>query len=62
MMRRFSPGDIVGVYQSSAQAKVAGQQEKGQAIAEQVDGVIYKVNNSEIVVSFTEMHDFENFK
>ena len=52
-IRRFSPGDIVGIYQSDA-----SKSEK----ADSADGIIYKVNNDEIVVSFNEMHDFENFK
>jgi len=55
-MRKFSPGDIVGVYQS------VGSQ-KGEAVhGESVDGIVYKVHHDEIVISFNEMYDFENFK
>lgn len=52
--RTFSPGDIVGLFQSERQAK-SGDQEK-------VDGLVYKVSNDEIVVAFNEMHEFEQFK
>lgn len=56
MLRRFSPGDIVGVFQSSG-AKTIGQEEK-----ESVEGIVYRVNNQEIALSFNEMHDFDNFQ
>jgi hypothetical protein len=49
-LRKFSPGDIVGIYQS------------GEKTDDKAEGIIYKVNHDEIVVSFNEMHDFENFK
>ena len=55
-MRKFSPGDIVGVFQSQGQAN------GGQANSDNADGIVYKVTNDEIVISFNEMHDFENFK
>lgn len=53
MLRRFSPGDIVGLFQSGY-GKEPGQ--------EGAEGVIYRVSNKELVISFNEMHDFENFK
>ena len=49
-LRRFSPGDIVGIYQS------------GEKTDEKAEGIIYKVHHDEIIVSFNEMYDFENFK
>ena len=49
-MRKFSPGDIVGIYQS------------GEKTDDKAEGIVYKVRHDEIVVSFNEMHDFENFK
>lgn len=55
-LRKFSPGDIVGVFQSQGQANA------GQANSDNADGIVYKVTNDEIVISFNEMHDFENFK
>ena len=49
-LRVFSPGDIVGLYQSNR------HNESGQSGG--VEGVVYKVNNEEIVIAFSEMHDF----
>jgi len=51
-LRKFSPGDIVGIFQSAGQV----------GTTDSADGIIYKVTNEEIVVSFNEMHDFENFR
>jgi ATP-dependent RNA/DNA helicase IGHMBP2 len=53
-IKTFSPGDIVGLFQSDRSAK-GGEQEK-------VDGIVYKITNDEIVVAFNEMHEFEQFK
>ena len=53
-LRIFSPGDIVGLYQS----------DRSQSSSERgcVDGIVYKVNNEEIVIAFNEMHEFESMK
>jgi len=49
-LRKFSPGDIVGIYQSGSDS------------GESVEGIVYRAHHDEIVVSFNEMHDFDNFK
>ena len=51
-LRIFSPGDIVGIYQSDRHHG-SGSNEKGS-----VDGIVYKVNNEEIVIAFNEMYEF----
>jgi len=50
----FSPGDIVGVYQSDRHSNTV---DKGSA-----DGIVYKVTNEELVIAFNEMHEFEAMK
>ena len=55
-LRKFSSGDIVGVFQSQGGSKINGPQN------DKVEGIVHKVTNSEILISFNEMHDFENFK
>jgi hypothetical protein len=57
ILRRFSPGDIVGVFQSGGGSKTVGQEEK-----ESVEAIVYRVNNQEIALAFNEMHDFDNFQ
>ena len=51
-LRIFSPGDIIGVYEAG------GQGDKGPS----AEGIVYKVTGQEIIVAFTEMHEFEEFK
>jgi len=53
--RKFTPGDIVGIFQSEGGGK-------GTDKGESADGIVYKVLRDEIIVSYNEMHDFENFK
>ncbi|CDW76925.1 dna-binding protein smubp-2 [Stylonychia lemnae] len=48
---KFSPGDIVGLFQA--------QSTEG---SDRIDGIVYKVNEDQIVVSFREMHDFESLR
>lgn len=54
-LRKFRPGDMVGLLQSDG--KSADPNDQGS-----VEGIVYKVHHDEIVVSFNEMFDFENFK
>ena len=49
-LRIFSPGDIVGLYQSDRYNGASG--------GNSVDGVVYKVTNEELVIAFNEMHEF----
>ena len=49
-LRVFSPGDIVGIFQSDRHNNSV---EKGSA-----DGIVYKVTNDELVIAFNEMHEF----
>ena len=44
----FSPGDIVGMYEAGQQQKVPS-----------AEGIVYKVNDDEIVIAFSEMQEFE---
>lgn len=46
----FTPGDIVGLYQS------------GSASGAEAEGLIYKVSEKEIVVAFNEFGDYERLK
>ena len=53
-LRTFSPGDIIGLYQSDRHHNNNSTgNDKGSA-----DGIVYKVNNEELVIAFNEMHEF----
>jgi hypothetical protein len=52
-MRVFTPGDIIGLFQS---------EKAGGSDLETIGGIVYKVNNEEIILSYNEMHEFESLK
>lgn len=52
-VRTFSPGDIVGLFQSGKQ---------GNGSDDSCEGIVYKVNNFELTIAFNQMYDFENMK
>ena len=55
-LRTFSPGDIVGLFQSDRH-QGSNTTESGRA-----EGIVYKVSDEELTIAFNEMHDFENMK
>ena len=54
-LRTFSPGDIVGLFQSDRQTG-------NQADGSKAEGIVYKVSQEVLTIAFNEMHDFENMK